>query len=228
MPKFINERAVDDKSLSFYARFKVLKNYLPSNAQVLEIGCGNGMVTQALVDRGNQVLGIDYDKAVVNKLKRSEIKAKFQLADIMTYNPNKKFDWIVCSEVLEHLENDIKALKLMYKWLNPHGHILLTVPGYKYYPEIHYPLGGHIRHYKIDQLTKKVTQVGFRVKDKKLWGSLFRLLTITYLYKPALKISANHSRIWGSSIVLSILRFFIDVDLFFFPFHTEILLVLNK
>lgn len=82
------------------------------------------------------------------------------------------FDKIICSEVMEHIHDESKALAELKRILKPGGTLALSVP--RYWPEkicwrlsheyCHSP-GGHIRIYTKKELLKKVLPLGFKFQS---------------------------------------------------------------
>jgi SAM-dependent methyltransferase len=82
------------------------------------------------------------------------------------------FDRVITSEVLEHITDDLGAMKEIFRVTRPGGTIAVTVP--TYLPELvnwalsseyHAPLsvGGHVRIYRRRQLKERLESVGLRV-----------------------------------------------------------------
>jgi len=101
---------------------------------VLDVGCGIGLLDFLLSNK--MVVGVDIDPQNVREANRirKKIKAKedsnhsFVVADLSFLPFRGSFDIIVCSEVLEHLKNDKKALKSMLSSLKQQGFVLITLP----------------------------------------------------------------------------------------------------
>jgi 2-polyprenyl-3-methyl-5-hydroxy-6-metoxy-1,4-benzoquinol methylase len=122
-------KIVDLKRLNYISR--VLKENLPEGAVVLDVGCGNGIISRSLGRLGFTVKGIDVsDKAIANAIALNtlpnvsfEVKSAEQLvAD------GSKFHAIVCSEVIEHLYEPSILLKTIHQVLEPNGVLIVTVP----------------------------------------------------------------------------------------------------
>jgi len=74
---------------------------------VLDIGCGSGELSFDLAKKASKVIGIDLNKQYLEKAKKKN-KAqniKYVLGDATNYIFNEKFDIVVLSNVLEHIEN---------------------------------------------------------------------------------------------------------------------------
>lgn len=91
----------------------------------LEIGCGTGKNTEWLLTKGRRIVAIDLseDMLSIAREKISNENVQFLKVDI---NDNwsftdEKFDLIVCSLVLEHIENIQRIIKLIAEHLTPTG-----------------------------------------------------------------------------------------------------------
>jgi glycosyltransferase involved in cell wall biosynthesis len=81
-------------------------------------------------------------------------------------------DTIVCTNVLEHIEDDRRALKNMFDLLQPGGRLLLLVPAH---PALFCHIDenlGHYRRYRLDELCEKVRDAGFAVEKRFYFNSL--------------------------------------------------------
>jgi SAM-dependent methyltransferase len=57
----------------------------------------------------------------------ADVDDKIDIADMKLYNDNQ-FDFFICSHILEHVPNDVKAIRELYRILKPHGSGILMVP----------------------------------------------------------------------------------------------------
>ena len=141
------------------------------NGEILEIGCGIGNFTKSLTDYG-QVWAIDIDNYNLTKTKRIIKRDKVGFGDIEKgefFFNKKKFDTIVCINVLEHIEDDIKAVKNLYQLLKPKGVLILLVPSHPtLYGQIDRSIG-HFRRYSKNILNEILKKVGFKIiKSRRL------------------------------------------------------------
>ena len=132
-PAKVEYTQVEDlKRMNFIVN-QVLQN-TSKDAKVLDVGCGNGNMSLALGANGCQVLGVDISpKAIFYAQKRNPYpNVFFAVKDVNTLIANsKKYDAIVCSEVLEHLDRPEKLLQELCKLLTPNGVLVVTVPNGK-------------------------------------------------------------------------------------------------
>jgi len=104
--------------------------------EVIDIGCGAGPITRPIAALGFKVLGIDIDPRRINYCKKNNVlpNLTFELKNVYDIDSKKKFDIIICSEVLEHQENLIRFLRKIEGLLAPDGIIIVTIPnGYGAY-----------------------------------------------------------------------------------------------
>jgi SAM-dependent methyltransferase len=72
---------------------------------------------------------------------------------------------VVCSEVIEHIKDDHAALREMARILGPGGELILTVPSHAYYFGWDDRFVQHWRRYKITELVKTLSDIGFEDFD---------------------------------------------------------------
>ncbi|MBI5449257.1 class I SAM-dependent methyltransferase [Candidatus Gottesmanbacteria bacterium] len=191
---------------------------------ILEVGCGIGNFTPALSTFGH-VWSIDIDSHATThtKMKVSRhVKVGHGNIEQNTYFfKQRKFETIVCLNVLEHIKDDAKAMRNMANLLVPGGYLILLVPIHPFlFGSIDTAIG-HYRRYTSSAVTKLLQQAGLStVKKKKLnalgaigwWmtGRLFRRRAVSdiqirlfNLFSPILLPFENVIEpAWGTSILV--------------------------
>jgi len=116
-------------------RLNIIKKYINlDNKYLLDIGCGNGAQTFEFLNYVQKCVAIDVeikrlqtfqDKLLKENIKNCEIK---QMDASNLQFPDETFDVITCIETLEHVSDQKKALKEMYRVLKNNGGLILSVP----------------------------------------------------------------------------------------------------
>lgn len=112
-------------------------NYIKSktnikNENILDLGCGGGILTEKLAKHGANIIALDKSKELIKLAKSREsihsIKIKYLNMDVIDFlkNCKIKFDTIICMELLEHIENKIKVIKLLKNVIKKNGIIILS------------------------------------------------------------------------------------------------------
>ncbi len=146
--------------------------------RVLDVGCSIGNVTHVVADRLAQatrgqatVVGVEIIPAAAERfVERFHNRHDLRVicADIMSPTPElaalSPFDAAVSFNVLEHIEDDVSALKGVAALLTPGGRIGLLVPGggnllYGRFDA----LDRHFRRYTPMQLRARIEEAGFEV-----------------------------------------------------------------
>lgn len=96
---------------------------------ILDVGCGAGMYTLEILRRRSNAVALDVRIDFIKFLKESEPKLHVVLGDAQ-YLPfkNEVFDKMLCSEVLEHLEDDIKGIKEIARCSKQGGSTIFSAP----------------------------------------------------------------------------------------------------
>lgn len=141
---------------------------------VLDVGAGTGSFSIKLNKMGFDVTYIDTSKKYfeIAKQRAGGSKIKFICGDFLKYHFKNKFDNIVISGFIEHIEDDVNLLDGIYKLLNPGGRVILLTSAY---PSLYSNFDksvGHYRRYTKKELKSKVESVGFKIKFHRYWDVL--------------------------------------------------------
>jgi len=165
-----------------YHRFFVTR--LKKSDRVLDIGCGYGAVTFSMAKAGALVTGIDMDETNLRHARKryKHENLKFLLGDIRKDLPDGKFDVIVMSNVLEHIENRVGLLKTLEDKFQPKLW-LIRVPminrdwlgplkkelGMRYYSD-----PTHCTEYTIESFQAEMANAGLEVRHAEVkWGEIW-------------------------------------------------------
>lgn len=107
----------------------ILLSYMPSNARILDVGCGTGTITLiANAGRENEVVGLEPDPIRAAAARDRGLNVETGLFDGETVAALGTFDVVMFADVLEHLADPSKALALASSILRPGGLVLASVP----------------------------------------------------------------------------------------------------
>jgi len=154
---------------------------------VLELGCGDGLWTEALVQRGLQVTVVDGAQQLVDRLAArlgQQVQAHCALFEELELE--QRFDEVICAHVLEHVGEPAAVIEVVRRHLRPGGAGLFVVPNAE---SLHRRIGvamgllervtdlsdsdryiGHRRVYTIDELLAQLRGQGLEIVD---WGGVF-------------------------------------------------------
>lgn len=124
--------------------------------RVLEVGAGIGTMTQKLADVADSVFAIEPNLNCAARARDtigSNPKVSLHVAHLEDCGPADlrahAFDTVFCVNVLEHIEDDVAALRAFSDALQPGGHVLIFVPAIQAaYGPLDAELGHHRRYSK--------------------------------------------------------------------------------
>jgi SAM-dependent methyltransferase len=155
----------------FYCLDRFIEQY-GLHGPFLEIGCGRGDVSAYLARKGWQGTAIDFSDTAVAQASANlrsfpQIAVRKQSLGEVT----GAFACIIMWDVLEHIEDDRDALRMVEHLLHPGGQLLLAVPSnpreWRWDDEFY----GHFRRYTVADMTEKLTQAG--IPPQVFWDFTF-------------------------------------------------------
>ena len=172
---------------------RLIRRLSPAPTRLIDIGCGPGLLLARLQAEfpNVQLVGADFSPESL-KLARARVSGiETQELDLMASDFSTKqashlgrYDVVVCSEVLEHLPNEGRALEHLGQLTKPGGYCVLTVPGGKM--SRFDKLIGHQRHYSAVGLSSQLRAAGFSDIEVWAWGFPFH-----NLYRSAVRAAAR-------------------------------------
>lgn len=140
--------------------------------KALEVGGGSGNLTRLLLPQVDTTVIEPSQAALDTLIPRIGTRANFHsvLGDICDQSivndfAKSGFDTVVSSNVIEHIENDLLAVRGMHKILNPNnGRALIIVPAHQWLFGTLDTAAGHYRRYSKSTLSKLFTHAGFKVE----------------------------------------------------------------
>jgi 2-polyprenyl-6-hydroxyphenyl methylase/3-demethylubiquinone-9 3-methyltransferase len=102
------------------------------DAQVLDVGCGGGILSEAMARSGARVIGIDLSQAVLDVAELHALEGKLAIeyraiaAEELAAARPGSFDLVTCMEMLEHVPDPAKALAALGSLVKPGGHVIVS------------------------------------------------------------------------------------------------------
>jgi SAM-dependent methyltransferase len=143
--------------------------------RILEVGAGHGSFSDRLAAMGGELVVCepsDRGNAVLKERFGRRPDVTVLHADLAGAVDAQPFDSIVLINVLEHIDDDEKALRLISNGLRPGGHVALFVPAFEMLYSRYDHAIGHHRRYRAGELGRKVEKSGMRVVESKYVNSL--------------------------------------------------------
>lgn len=110
--------------VSFIQEYSLLEG-----KRVLDLGCGGGILSEALARAGAAVVGIDAEPKAINTAKThakaQNLAIEYYCTPVESFAA-EPFDSIICMEMLEHVQNPALVLRHCARLLKPEGKLLLS------------------------------------------------------------------------------------------------------
>ncbi|MCC6695731.1 MAG: class I SAM-dependent methyltransferase [Candidatus Hydrogenedentes bacterium] len=160
----------EEKNFWFEARNRIIvcsiRRYFSTAKAFLEIGCGNGVVLQAIHEAFPEIdlFGADVSKARLTEARQYFERPAYWQLDARNIPFKDELDLVGAFDVIEHIEEDERVLKELYKALTTGGGLLLTVPQHPFLWSPRDEWLTHVRRYRRCELIRKVQTAGFEVR----------------------------------------------------------------
>ncbi|MBN1699409.1 MAG: class I SAM-dependent methyltransferase [Spirochaetales bacterium] len=167
---FFSDFMQDNDKKRFYNILQKLDFYKKDNARLLDIGCAMGDFLVLAREKGWRVHGIEKSSYAAQQA-RSRLNADVHCGDLSEdFFPSDYFDVVTLHHTLEHIEDPVRDLSVIYNWLNKEGVIFVEVPNFgslesRIYRDQWEDLRPeqHVSHFSPRSLKKLLEKTGFHV-----------------------------------------------------------------
>jgi SAM-dependent methyltransferase len=138
-----------------------VRKHAPPGGKVLDFGAGSGQFAAPLSRQGMDVTALEPDETLRQRLQEQGLRtaaATDQIAD-------NSLHYVYSLNVLEHIDDDVGALRQLHGKLVTGGKLLIYVPAFAMLYTSMDAKVGHVRRYRRDGLLSAVTMAGFKVEQ---------------------------------------------------------------
>jgi 2-polyprenyl-3-methyl-5-hydroxy-6-metoxy-1,4-benzoquinol methylase len=199
----------------------LISEFLKVGLDILELGAGSGNISTFLSEKGYAVVASDFYQSSIDIMKDKGIKA-FQY-DMINDSPFpedhlKAYDAVILADVIEHLDDPVKALKNAKKFLKKDGKILITAPAQSILWTKYDDFCRHKRRYSAQQLVEHLRLAGYTpVKVRYFMFLVGTILFVTRRIKNYLSKSgkSDYSKeLVINPIINNIMKVFMNIEYF--------------
>ena len=184
---------------------------MPAKSRLLDVGCGTGANLKAFGKQFERV-GIDMSSAALSFCQQRGIDSLVQAKVEDSGLEHDTFDVVTALDMLEHVDDDMLALRELWRVAKPGGFLLITVPAFGFLWSEHDEALHHRRRYTVAELESKLASAGFgEVRISYFLATLFFPILIARivqnLTKRRIEPQATHVilPVWLNSLIVTVL-----------------------
>ena len=179
----------------FRARRMILRNLLcqlvwPPQPRILEIGVGPGHNLLEIYPADSRIEGVEPDEVLAG-IAAARVPGPVFNASIDQLPPEIRdgsYDGVALFDVLEHIEDDARALQIVYRKLRPGGRIVVSAPAYMWLWGQQDVVNQHYRRYTSLELRRKLQASDFVIERVTYFN------TILFAFSRAAAVSRTKKR----------------------------------
>lgn len=180
---------------------------------ILDLGCGVGSNAPILAPRAQKLVGLDISPHALSFARTASYGSLIEANAEEIPLPDESVDVVVCTDVLEHLD-DQKAILEIKRVLKNKGLLVLTVPAFPSLWNANDDYSHHLRRYRLDEIEALIRRVGLSVRYISFWNIafFFPVWIVARLYrsrKAGIELKNNLSLIpsWLNGILIIYMKF---------------------
>ena len=177
-PEFYEEyNRIENTHWWFLGRRRIFLRHLGrylaprETALILDVGCGTGTTLGYLSPYGRGV-GVDIEWSALEYTRRRGVRRVVQSAASNLAFGDDTFDLICALDILEHVDDDSRALRECYRTCKPGGLVLITVPAYRFLWGRQDEISRHRRRYVASDLRQRAAEAGFSIRRLTYFNTL--------------------------------------------------------
>jgi SAM-dependent methyltransferase len=135
---------------------------LPPTPKIVDLGCGTGANLEVLAQYGT-ALGLDFSPEALSFCRKRALPRLMRANGEALALANASVDLFTAMDSLEHIPDDLAALREIHRSLKPGGTLLVTVPAFGFLWSEHDEALQHLRRYSAPELRNKLKAAGFEL-----------------------------------------------------------------
>ena len=155
---------------------KLIQSHAGNAKRVLDFGAGSGTFAGPISKLGFEVTAVELDDRLRAHLAQQGLRVAASTGDL----PAESFDYAYTFNVLEHIPDDVEALRGLRAKLAPGARLLIYVPAFQVLYTSMDANVGHVRRYSRDTLTRNVSAAGFAVEATEFVDSIGFFATLVF------------------------------------------------
>lgn len=200
-PEFDNKMNMYDTNKRLRIIFDELITEDLHGKLVLDAGSGTGWFSKRACERGAEVTSMDVGEKILSEVEK-KCHSKRVVGDVLNIDlASESFDFVMCTEVIEHTTSPLEALSELQRVLKPGGVLILTVPNRIWHFSVSIantlklrPYEGYENWVGWFQLKRKLASLGFSLDSMRGFHLFPFVLPISY---PVLDFFDNYGRQLG-------------------------------
>ncbi|MBI2051401.1 class I SAM-dependent methyltransferase [Candidatus Roizmanbacteria bacterium] len=160
-----------DLRVTNLARF-IYRKIRRNKGRLLDVGCGNGLVLRFFKRRGFDVTGMELSKDLCDVMRENPKMEEIVIiqGDISQKKGNGTYDVVLASDVIEHIDDDRKALQNLFTFVKQGGLLVVTVPAHAFLFGRRDETWGHYRRYNKKDLRDKLSDLNGKLEFVTYWN----------------------------------------------------------
>ncbi len=155
---------------------ELIRSHAGDAKQVIDFGAGSGTFAVPISRLGFEVTAVELDERLRAHVAQQGLRVAASTADL----PAGSFDYAYTFNVLEHIPDDVEALRGLRAKLVPGACLLIYVPAFQVLYTSMDANVGHVRRYSRDLLVRNVSAAGFKVEAVEFVDSIGFLATLAF------------------------------------------------
>ena len=133
--------------------------------RLVDVGSGTGAILERLGSLADEVVGVESDPVPLRMSAERGLDVRAGRADSLPFS-EETVDVLTAFDVLEHLPDDVAAVREFHRVLRPGGSAIVSVPAYQWLWSSHDVVHGHRRRYTSGSLAEALRAGGLRVRRR--------------------------------------------------------------